>query len=121
MTTQNLFTVKHQLQYDTRPYNRDEVRKLPENLTGLYAIWLPDGAPGSNEPLYVGMSDTCIRTRLLQHLSKEEPNQELRAELRMFRDSVQFSFTCIQGREEIFGFERAVTKAFQPNTNRMNL
>ena len=117
----NLFTVKHQLQNNMQPYNRDQVRKLPENLTGLYAIWLPDGAPDANEPLYVGMSDTCIRTRLLQHLSREETNLELRAELRMFRDSVRFSFVCIGGREEIFAFERAVTKSFQPNTNRMNL
>ena len=59
--------LKYQLERERRPFNRDQLRQLERDRTGVYSLWVPDGGP--DECLYVGMSDTCIRRRLLQHLN----------------------------------------------------
>ena len=61
--------LKYQLERERRPFQRGELRQLETNRTGVYALWLPNGGP--DECLYVGMSDTCVRRRLLQHLNNE--------------------------------------------------
>ncbi len=115
----NPFILEYQLKRNLRPFNRDEVRKLPSNCTGVYAIWLPDdGTPG--ECLYVGMSNTCLKTRLLSHLANET-NPQLRRELRMFRDIVHFSIAYTQGHRPTLDLERTLTQEWQPRTNRTNL
>ena len=74
--------LKYQLENQRLPFNQEELLQLETNKTGVYALWLPSGGP--DECLYVGMSDTCIRRRLLQHLNNET-NPELRNLLRLHR------------------------------------
>ena len=65
------FSLKYQLERDFLPFNRDAVRGLPKGRSGVYALWLPtDATTGAYDCLYVGMSTTCTRQRLLQHLSR---------------------------------------------------
>ena len=65
--------MKYQLEQDLRPYNRGEVLKLERNRVGLYVIWVPAESGGGHEYIYAGMSRTCLRRRLCNHLSKKEP------------------------------------------------
>ena len=111
------FGLKYQLERDLRLFNQDEVRRLPRHRTGVYALWLPTEFGGRHESLYVGMSEACVRQRLLQHL-QSETNPELLLQLRLFRDIVMFSAAFTAGRQETLALETAVIQAWQPSTNR---
>ena len=111
------FSLKYQLERDFFPFNRDAVRGLPKGRSGVYAIWLPAGNEGENECLYVGMSGTCVRQRLLQHLS-DEANPELRRQLRMFPEIVKFSAAFTEGEKQTRALEASVIRDWQPDANR---
>ena len=111
------FTAKYQLERELRPFTREEVRRLPRDRFGLYALWLAAEAEGGHERLYLGMSTTCVRRRLLDHLNNET-NPELRRELRLFRDQVEFSVVLTTGKCETRDLEAALIRDWQPDTNR---
>ena len=102
------------------PFRREAVLQLPKDRCGLYALWLPTGTEDAPERLYVGESTTCVRRRLLQHLSDEE-NPELRKQLHLFRDIVQFSVVFTEGRQETLALETTLIRELQPETNRYKL
>ena len=81
---------------------------------GLYVLWVPTEVGGGNEYIYTGMSRTCLRRRLLQHLRKSEKNPQLRHELQLFRDVVLFSVGYTQNREETRPLERDVIAYWKP-------
>ena len=114
------FGLKYQLERDLRPFTPEEVRRLPLRRAGVYALWLPAEGKGGHECLYVGMSEACVRQRLLQHL-QNETNPELRRQLRLFHEIVMFSAAFTHGREETLALETAVIQAWQPSTNRIKL
>ena len=110
--------LKYQLERDRRPFQRSELRQLETNRTGVYALWLPYGGP--DECLYVGMSDTCVRRRLLQHLNNET-NPELRELLRLYRNTVEFSIALTGNEDETLSLEDEIIKAWRPATNRRGI
>ena len=114
------FGLKYRLERELRSFNRVEVRRLPRQRTGVYALWLPIEYEGWHECLYVGMSEACVRQRLLQHL-QNETNPELLRQLRLFRDLVMFSTAFTEGRQMTLDLETAVIQAWQPSTNRNKL
>ena len=116
----NPFSVKYRLERNRQPFTREVLLQLPKDQCGLYALWLPTGTEDAPERLYVGESTTCVRRRLLQHLSDEE-NPELRRELRMFPDLVQFSVVFTEGRQETLDLETMLIRELQPATNRYKL
>ena len=115
------FGLKYQLEREMRPFEVSEVRRLPRERAGVYALWAPAGAEGGRpECLYVGMSEACVRRRLRQHL-QAETNPELRRQLRLFRDIVMFSVAFTHGRQETLDLETAVIRDWLPLTNRLKL
>ena len=110
--------LKYQLENQRLPFNRDQLLQLARDQTGVYALWLPGGGP--DECLYVGMSDTCIRRRLLQHLNNET-NPELRGLLRLYRDTVEFSTGLTGDEDETLSLEDDIIKAWRPVTNRKGI
>ena len=116
----NPFSVKYRLERERQPFTREAVLQLPKDRCGLYALWLPTRAEDAPERLYIGVSTTCVRRRLLQHLSNED-NPELRKELRMFPDIVQFSVVFTEGRQETLDLETTLIRELQPETNRYKL
>ena len=113
-----VFSVMYRLERGLRPYTREEVRRLPEGLTGVYAIWLPSGLKDAPQCLYVGISWTCVRRRLLNHLSNDEPNPGLRTDLRLFRDTVLFSTAIMPvDREILEPLESAIVSKWQTASN----
>ncbi len=111
------FAAKYQLERGLRPFTRQEVRRLPRDRFGLYALWLAAETEGGHERLYLGMSTTCVRRRLLDHLTNET-NPTLRRELRLFRDQVEFSTAFTTGERETRDLETALIRDWQPDTNR---
>ena len=111
------FAAKYRLERELQPFVRANVRRLPTDRCGLYALWLPSGIEDGPERLYLGMSTTCLRRRLLQHLSSET-NPELRRQLRMFRELVQFSVVYTASGEEARVLETALIRDWRPETNR---
>lgn len=107
--------LKYELERQRRPFNRREVRQLPGERSGVYALWLPGGGPG--ECLYVGMSQSCLRRRLLQHLS-HETNPQLREQLRLFHNIVEFSAAYTGSQDETLSLEDDIIRAWRPQTNR---
>ena len=107
--------LKYQLERERRLFNRSELRQLECNRTGVYALWVPHG--GTDECLYVGMSDTCVRRRLLEHLNREI-NPELRNLLRLYRDTVEFSTAYTGTEDETLELEDDIINAWRPATNR---
>lgn len=116
----SLFQIQYQLERERTPFTRAAVLHLPKEQCGLYAIWLPTGEEGVYECLYAGVSTTCIRRRLLQHLSDEQ-NPELRRQLRMFGELVHFSVVFTEDPEETLALETALIRDLQPVTNRNKL
>ena len=110
--------LKYQLENQRLPFNRGKVLQLERDRTGVYALWLPEGGP--DECLYVGMSDTCIRRRLLQHLNNET-NPELRSLLRLYRDTVEFSVALTGDQDETLSLEDDIIKDWRPVTNRKGI
>ena len=119
-TYTNPFSAKYRLERELQPFTREAVLQLPKNRCGLYALWLPTSTEDVPERLYIGESTTCVRRRLLQHLSDEE-NPELRRQLRMFRDHIQFSVVFTEGRQETLALETTLIRELQPETNRYKL
>ncbi len=110
--------LKYQLEQQRIPFNRDQISKLERNRTGVYALWVPDGGP--DECLYVGMSETCIRRRLLEHLNREA-NPELSNLLRLYSDTVEFSTAFTGDQDETLTLEDDIIRAWQPVTNRKGI
>ena len=119
-TYTNPFSVKYRLERERQPFTREVLLQLPKNRCGLYALWLPTGTEDAPERLYIGESTTCVRRRLLQHLSDED-NPELRRQLRMFPDLIQFSVVLTEGEQETLDLETTVIRDWQPETNRYKL
>lgn len=111
------FALKYQLEKNIRPFDRENVRNLSKERSGVYAIWLPVGDNGEYECLYVGMSGTCVRQRLLQHLS-DESNPGLRRQLRMFPEIVMFSAAFTEGERQTRALEALVIRDWKPDANR---
>ena len=111
------FALKYQLEQSLRTYNREELQKLEWNRIGLYVIWVPAEAGGGYQYIYTGMSRSCLRRRLREHLGKEK-NPELRRDLNLFRDVAMFSVAYTQSREETRPLEKHVIADWQPLTNR---
>ena len=110
--------LKYQLENQRIPFNADELRDFAWRQTGVYALWLPDG--GHDECLYVGISDTCLRRRLREHLN-HETNPKLRKLLRLYKDSVEFSIALTGNEDEILDLEDEIIKAWRPVTNRKGI
>lgn len=113
----SVFAKKYQLEHNLRPFNRQEVQTLQKGRCGLYALWLPNEMADAPERLYIGMSKTCVRRRLLEHLANET-NPNLRRQLRLFPDLVKFSVTFTTSEDETRALEAAIIHAWQPETNR---
>lgn len=107
--------LKYQLERERSPFSRDQLRQLERDRTGVYAIWVPDGGP--DECLYVGMSDTCIRRRLIQHLNNET-NPKLRELLRLYRGITEFSVAFTTSEDETLSLEDEIIRSWRPVTNR---
>ena len=110
--------LKYQLENQQLPFNREQLLQLETNRAGVYALWLPGGGP--DECLYVGMSDTCIRHRLLQHLNNET-NPQLRDLMRLYRDTVEFSIALTGDEDKTLSLEDDIIKAWRPVTNRKGI
>ena len=110
----NPFALKYQLARSLRPFQSAEVRRLSRDRQGVYALWLPVGEPP--ECLYVGISTTCVRQRLLAHLYNET-NDDLRRELTMFGDDVQFSVAFTEDNPQTRELESRVVSDWQPRCN----
>ena len=86
--------LKYQLERERRPFNRGD--------------------------LYVGMSDTCVRRRLLEHLT-QETNPQLRDLLRLYGDTVEFQAAYTGTEDETLELEDAIIKAWRPITNQKGI
>ena len=110
--------LKYQLENKRISFSREQLLQLARDQTGVYALWVPEG--GLDECLYVGMSDTCVRRRLLEHLNNET-NPELRDLLRLYRDTVEFSIALTGDEDETLTLEDEIIKAWRPVTNRKGI
>ena len=111
-----LFALKYSLERDFRPFTRQEVRVLPSDLLGVYAFWLIAGEKEIHACLYVGISTTCVRRRLLSHLSNET-NIELRRQFRLFEDAVRFTVAFTDSQEQTQQLEASLIHDWQPQCN----
>ena len=111
-----LFSLKYSLEIDFRPFTRQEVRTLPTEQIGVYAFWLIAGKDEIHSCLYVGISETCVRRRLLSHLSNET-NAELRRQFRIFGDAIRFTVAFTASDEQTRELEAALIQDWQPECN----
>ena len=111
-----LFALKYSLEKDFRPFTRQEVRTLPTDRVGVYAFWLIAGEDEIHACLYVGISETCTRQRLLSHLSNET-NAELRRQFRMFGEAIRFTVAFTTSDDQTRELEAALIGDWQPECN----
>lgn len=118
-THASVFNIKYQLEQKRTPFTQEAVSLLPQGRCGLYAIWLIDDF-GGYERLYAGISKTCVRRRLLEHLS-EEQNPQLRIQLRTFGELIHFSVAFTEDPKQTLALETELIREWQPETNRNKL
>lgn len=111
-----LFALKYSLERDFLPFTRQEVRTLPRDRLGVYAFWLIAGEDEIHGCLYVGISTTCVRRRLLSHLSNET-NAELRRQFAIFGDAVRFTVAFTAGEGQTRELEADLIRDWQPECN----
>ena len=111
-----LFSLKYSLEREFRPFTREEVKTLPKDRNGVYAFWVIMGEDEIHACLYVGISETCLRRRLLSHLSNET-NLELRRQFRIFGDSVRFTFAFTTSDHATRKLEASLIRDWQPECN----
>ena len=87
----------------------------------MYAIWTPSEYDGSPAPLYAGKSETCVRRRLLAHLSPREPNPTLRWELELMPDYIEFTVVFTASPKETDALETYIIKHMQLEANRVKV
>lgn len=116
----SLFNIQYQLEQERLPFTREAILSLPKNRCGLYAIWLPTGNEGDYERLYAGVSKTCVRRRLREHLS-DEKNPKLRHNIHMFGELIHFSVVFTEDPEHTLELETQLIRNYQPETNRNKL
>ena len=116
----SLFNIQYQLEQKRIPLTREAISSLPRDRCGLYAIWLPTGDEGDYERLYAGISKTCVRRRLGEHLSDEQ-NPELRQNIHMFGELIHFSVVFTEDPEHTLELETQLIRNWQPETNRNKL
>ena len=109
-------TARRMLQLERAPYNRPNVRRMPEDGFGVYAIWV-----GYYDCLYIGKSEVSVKERLLFHLSAQEDNPCLRNELRSTRDYAEFSMCLTDSAEWADLLETHLIQDLQPRCNRYKL
>ena len=80
----------------------------------MYVIWTPSEYGGSPAPLYAGKSETCVRRRLLDHISDREPNPELRR----LRSQIEFTISFTRAPSETDALETYIIRHIQPAANR---
>lgn len=114
MQSAPLLSVKYRLEQESEwmPFTREEVRRVPIDQGGVYAIWLPP-----NDCLYVGMSEDRIGARLMDHL-RNETNPGLRSDLALFPAAARFSAAYPLALEEIRALEAALIRDWKPRHNR---
>ena len=107
--------VRRKLEAERHIYNRSKVNALQQDGWGLYAIW-----GGPYECLYVGKSakGESVKTRLLDHLSRHEPNVCLRRTLYMLRSQTEFAICLTDSSSWASHLERQLIRHFQPECNR---
>ena len=104
-----------------RSFTSDEIRKIPENLSGVYAIWLVD------EPIYVGMAKSCLRRRLLAHLNNDDVSVNRCLYTKIGKRGifgggvVSFSAIPVPTRDLVPELEKALIQEWQPECNRQFL
>ena len=110
------FALQYQLLNNRQPYNRAQINKIPKDKSGIYAIWLHTSDENLPECIYVGMSDTCLKTRLMQHLTNET-NRKLRPIIHRLQNMLQVSFAYTHGYQETLDLETEMIHALKPETN----
>lgn len=111
-------TARRRLETERQPYDRAAVNALSSNGWGVYAIW-----SGPYECLYVGKSaeGESVKKRLLDHLSRQEPNRDLRRALYLNRDHAEFAVCLTDSPEWATELEDRLIKHYQPEHNRNRL
>ena len=110
--------LKYQLERERLSFDRGQLLQLERDRSGVYALWMPGGGP--DKCLYVGMSDTCIRRRLLQHLNNET-NPQLKELLRIYSGITEFSVAFTSSGDETLLLEDDIIRSWRPATNRRGL
>ena len=111
-------TARRKLEDERQPYNRKTVNALQMDGWGVYAIW-----GGPYECLYIGKSafGESVKGRLQDHLSRQEPNPDLKRTLYLLRNDVEFAI-CLTGTAEwASNLEDRLIKHYQPQCNRQQL
>ena len=115
------FGLQYDLRQNRRPFSAAEIRKIPENVSGVYAVWIAD------EPIYVGMAKRCLRRRLLSHLNSADTsaNPCLYAKIGkrgIFGSAIAaFSAVPVPTRDLVPDLEKAIIQEWRPECNRQFL
>ena len=107
-----LHNARHQLETQRYPYNRDAVRATGTAIWGVYAIWA-----GPSECLYIGKSEKSIQERLLDHLSSHETNRLLKAQVRIARDHLEYSYCPTDTPNWAHRLEQRLIQYYRPECN----
>jgi len=94
-------------------YNEDTVSRNTPSRSGVYIIWLKQTS-GDWKCSYVGQSQD-LKTRLLAHLSTDEPNTTLKNIIS--RHTCGFSFAEVPQVSSLSYFERQLYDKYKPECN----
>lgn len=112
------FGLQDSLRRDLRPFSAAEIRRIPEDVSGVYAIWIAE------EPIYIGMAKRCLRRRLLSHLNNADRSKNpcLYAKIGkhgIFNETLAaFTRVPVPTRDLVPELEKAIIQDWRPECNR---
>lgn len=118
MQDPSYFGLQYNLRQTPIPFSADEIRRLPEGVSGVYAIWIAD------EPIYIGMAKRCLRRRLLSHLNNADRSKNpcLYAKIGkygIFNETIAaFTTVPVPTRALVPELEKQIIQAWRPECNR---
>ena len=120
-----IYALEYRLRGGRRAFSEEEARRLPKDRYGIYALWLPAAAMGY-DCVYVGMSETCVRSRLLDHLGNTDRRlnpclyEKIGRHGLFSGDVAEFSCVLLERRESVRKLESALIREWQPECNRIH-
>ena len=100
--------IQTRLSQDLHPFSYRTIRRKIGVQPGLYSFWLGRGC------LYVGMSSTSVRSRLLQHY---ESNKKLRKYFRAYPEDIYCSHALLPDVTLVRSVEPLLIVSMNPKTN----
>ncbi len=101
-------------------FNYGNVRRIPDNLSGVYAFWVFPEAISVWRCLYIGKADVCLKKRLKNHWDREPSvGKDFIDDREVYSDDLYFCYysRSYLDKQKVHNLESMLIKKWGPDSN----